>query len=221
VIFYEDTTIKDILKTFEDYYVKRDYTKALETLQIHAHDLPLGVLHYNMGTVHAKMENWSSARYHFLMATESGLSLPELKQSREVVESKLEIGKLEKPINTSDYLIQASLVANGGILSSVSLMFLLMGLVFLRKSASLIKVLIWTFVVIIPVGLNFWINSWSRSISIGPLIISEGPSKIFNSSGELPPGILVLTTGEGEWRKIAYPSRFKGWVKVSGLKQLE
>ena len=62
----EDTTIADVLKTFEDYYTKKDYLNALLVLQKGGKEISPKVKHYNLGTVYAKMQNWPMARYHFL-----------------------------------------------------------------------------------------------------------------------------------------------------------
>src|SRR5665647_2086831 len=64
----EDTTIADVLKTFEDYYTKKDYLNALLVLQKGGKEISPKVKHYNLGTVYAKMQNWPMARYHFLLA---------------------------------------------------------------------------------------------------------------------------------------------------------
>lgn len=221
MIFYEDTTIEDVLKTFEDFYVKKDYSNALLTLEKHASELPSGLLHYNLGTVHLKMEHLGLARYHFLMAREKGFSQPELNQNQKMLEKRLEVERLEKPLNTSDYLIKASLFAKEGILTSVGLVILLVGLMVLRKSASVSKILLWCLIMAIPVGLNFWIETWPLMVVTRTQVLAEGPSAIFRETGEVPEGLMVFAKDEGEWKEVIYPSRYSGWVKSEALKKLE
>ncbi|HXH73704.1 MAG TPA: hypothetical protein VNJ08_01975 [Bacteriovoracaceae bacterium] len=209
------------MKTFEDFYVKKDYSNALKFLQKHAGELPPGLLHYNLGTVYSQMENWALARYHFLQAHESGFSLPALTINQEAVEKRLEIDRLENPQSASDYLIKASLFAKEGIFTSMSLIFLVLGLLILKKNPNFKKVMLWTLLVVSPVGLNYWVDSWPRLVVTEPQALSEGPSAIFNTNGELPAGVMIIVRGKGDWQEVIYPSRFTGWVKTSALKKLE
>ncbi len=75
--------------------------------------------------------------------------------------------------------------------------------------------------VLIPVGLNWWVKSWPYAVVVAPQAIQEGPSAIFPARGELPVGVLVITREMGEWEEVIYPSRFQGWIKKQGLKVLE
>lgn len=221
LIIYEDTTIEDVLKTFEAFYVKKDYSNALLTLQKNSAALPNGLLSYNFGVIYSKLENWPLARYHFLQAEEFGFSQVELIHGLELVETKLELAKLEVPINLTDHLIKVSLFAKDGVLTSLGLLALLLGLIVLKKKATLSKAVIWILGVIFPIALSFWIDSWPRMIVEKPEAISEGPSALFREIGELPPGLLVVVRGEGDWRKVIWPSRYSGWVRTNALLKLE
>ncbi len=216
----EDTTIEPVLKTFEDFYLKKDYPNALLTLEKDGGDLPLGLKHYNLGTVYAQMQQWPMARFHFLKATQLGFDRPEAAQNLEIAESKLEITKLEEPLSVSDYVIKYTSLASGGIFTSLALIILIAGLVSLKKSTSKLT---WIFLpaVLIPLALNFWVKSWPWSVVIHPSGVHDGPSAIFGTRGELPPGLLVLAKDKGEWKEIIYPVRYRGWVKKNDLKDLE
>jgi hypothetical protein len=133
----EDTTIENALKTFEGFYLKKDYVNALKTLEQHQKEIDLGLWHYNMGTVLAEMNNWPIARFHFLLAEKSGLNTKQLNQNLLLVEEKLDITRLEKPLNTSDYLLKASFVAADGPLVTLGFLILALGLYFLKKKPSL------------------------------------------------------------------------------------
>ena len=217
----EDTTIEDTLKTVESLYIQKDYANALKILVAKQSELPSGLWNYNMGTVYAAMENWPLARLHLLRADILGTGSQEAVQNLELVESKLDVENLEKPLSLSDYLAQGSMIASEGILTSFALLILVIGLWNLRKQNSL-KFLIGLFsTVLFVLGINWWIRSWPKAIVTKPQIIHEGPSGIFPEREELPAGVLVISSSSDGWQKIYYPSRFKGWIKNEGLKELE
>ena len=209
------------MKTFEDYYLKKDYPNALITLEKNQSAMDLGLWHYNIGTVYGKMNNWPMARFHFILAETSGLHSNELNQNQQLVEEKLEVEQLEKPIGTSDYLIKAGFIAADGPLLSIGFLFLAVGLWVLRKKPTLKSAAIFVFAVVTPLMLDVWIDSWPRKIVVTPKPIFEGPSALFGTHGELPAGVVVITNTKDDWEKIIYPSRFSGWIKSDGLQRLE
>lgn len=216
----EDTTIEDILKTFENFYVQKDYENALLTLQKHEKNLPDDFFNFNLGTVYLKMENWPLARFHLLKASESGFRGQGLSQNLFMAESKLHINQIEKPLNATDFLIKGAFIISGELLTTFSLVILFAGMLILKKKASLARVLILGTLVMLPIGVNFWIKSWPKSIVIESQPIFDGPSGIFRSVGELSSGTLILTWKNGDWYKVIYPSRFQGWITKKGLKEL-
>ena len=217
----EDTTIEDTLKTVEAFYVQKDYSSALRTLEANKSKISAGLWHYNMGTVHAGMKDWPQARFHFLRAQQEGFVSKESQQNLELAESALEISRLEKPMAWSDYAIKASLIASEGVLTTVALFVLIAGMIGVIKKKSISALSILVVLVLGIVGLNFWINSWPLAVVMKPQAIQEGPSAIFAGREELPVGVLILATHEGEWRKIVYPARYQGWIKNTGLEELK
>jgi len=217
----EDTTIENALKTFEDFYLKKDYPNALLTLEKNQQEMDLGSWHYNMGTVLGEMNNWPLARFHFILAEASGLHSEKLNQNQQLVEDKLEVHRLEKPLDTSDYLIKAGMIASDGPLVSLGFLFLAVGLWILKKRPTLKSAALFVVAVATPLMLDLWIDSWPRKIVIKTKAIYEGPSALFVTRGELPQGLMILTNTKGDWEKIIFPSRFSGWVKSDSLKRLE
>lgn len=177
--------------------------------------------HYNMGTVQAELNNWPLARYHLLLAKEAGHQSPQQEQNQKFVEEKLDIGRLEKPLGFSDYLIKGSLIATEGIFMTFALLAVVLGIWTVKKKPSRGNIAFLLVGTLLPVGLNFWIKSWPKQIVVQPVEIFEGPSALFGQRGEIPPGVMVITDTKGEWKKIVYPSRFTGWIKENGLKKLE
>ncbi len=217
----EDTTITDILKTFEAYYQKNDFKNALKTLSDHPESLPSGLWHYNLSTVYAKLENWPLARFHLLVATKEGVSVPGISQNQTLIEEKLEVGKLEKSLSTSDYLYKAAKFITIGEITSFSLVFLLIGLLILKKKPSFKRFSILLILTLLPLSFSLVLKKYPEGIVLSTEKVLDGPSVIFGSVADIPAGIKVITTGDGDWREILWPSRFHGWIRTSALKELE
>ncbi len=180
-----------------------------------------GLWHFNMGTVKAKMNVPAEARYHFLAAEEKGFSDEKLTQNLAIVEDELEVKTLEKPIDTFDYAVKFGLWSQNGFLTMISLIILLGGILILRKEKKYYVLILTTVLALVPVGCHFWIGSWNKAVTLTSREVLDGPSVIFGSRGELPPGVMVVTKKSGEWKEVIYPSRFRGWIKNAGLKELE
>jgi hypothetical protein len=210
-----------VLKTFEEFYLKGDYKNAVQALVQQQSNIDAGIWHYNMGTVLTKLNNLPMARFHFLLAQENGLDSKELELNQKIVESKLDATRLEKPLDFSDYLIKMGNFSNKGPFVSLSLLFLIIGLFKLRKSASPKRVLGFILAVITPLILSFWIGTWPRKIALVSVPVHEGPSAMFRVISELPAGILIISQEKGDWENIIFPSRFSGWIKSDSLKRLE
>lgn len=217
----EDTTIEDMLKTVERSFAQKDYPEALKILEANKSQISPGLWHYNMGTVLGKLEHYPLARFHLLQAEAEGFNSKEVLTNRELVESKLEIEKLENPITTSDYLMKGGMMAADGLFSMVALCLVIAAILTLWKKNSLklfSLILVAAFAIL---GLNLWINSWSRQIVINPRPVFEGPSAIFEARNEVPSGVMLVIVEKEGWLKIIYPSRFQGWIKPEGLKELK
>lgn len=217
----EDTTIEDVLKTVETLHNQKDYAGALKTLEANQAKISPGLWHYNMGTEYGKLQNYPLSRFHFMMADLEGFSTKELFQNKELVENKLEVQKLEKPLTVSDYLRKGSLIGSQGIFTLVSLVLIIAGIVSVWKKAGFKVFVSLLLCAGILLGLNFWVNSWNKSIVVTAQTIYDGPSVIFSTTNELAPGVMLITSKEGEWLKVVYPSRFSGWIKNTGLKELK
>lgn len=217
----EDTTIEDVLKTVEALYAQKDYEKALKTLESNKDSVSSGLWHYNMGTVHGKLGHWAMARFHFLKADLAGFRSTEASANAKLTESMLGTEKLEKPTSTSDYLIKVALFSSEGLLTTLSLCLLIAGLIGFWKKASIKVLASFLAMALVVTGASFWIRSWDRVIVIDKQSVYEGPSAIFASRDEVPEGVVLITSPQGEWREVIFPSRFQGWIKNIGLKELK
>lgn len=217
----EDTTIENMLKTVESAFAQQDYLGALKILEKHQNEISPGIWHYNVGTIYGKLGNYPLSRYHLIMADENGLSTKEVISNRNLVEEKLDIARYEKPISWSDYLIKAGMASSHGLLTSLSLLLIIVALLSFWKKQQFKIFSVVLAIGIAVMGLNWWIHSWSRSIVLSGQPLHEGPSAIFEAKDEVPVGVLLVTIEKEGWLQIIYPSRFQGWIKNKGLKELE
>lgn len=216
----EDTTIEDILKTVEALHRQNDFAGAKKFLEEHQSDVDPGVWHFNLGVLNAKLDQWALARFHFLKSEELGYSNSELLNNQKIVEEKLDLQKLEKPISTADYLVKGAMIGSQGIFLSISFLFLILSIISLWKKAGTKIFAVFISLAISITGLNFWILSWDKYVVINPAPVFEGPSVIFQNRGEIPSGVLIIVEKQGDWERIIFPSRFEGWIKAVELKEL-
>ena len=217
----EDTTIADVLKTFGDFYEKKDFKSALQTLKDHPESMSVGQWHYNLGLVHARMGNWAESRFHFLAAEKTGMMNSDIDQNINLVTDKLEITKLEKPQSFTDYFFKTTKFLSGGELTTISLFILMIGLFSLKKKMTAAKLAFVIIFSLLPLSIGWVANKFPEAVVINETKIQEGPSKIFGAITDVPAGIKVIIQGEGEWRQVIYPSRFRGWIQHNVLKELE
>lgn len=210
-----------MLKTFETYYLQKDYQQAIQTLQQQGQGLPAGIKHFNLGTVYAETEQWPRARFHLIQAERAGYTHEKLVHNLLLVESKLEIDRWEKPLTGKDYFIQLSSFFSGGPMISLSLIFLIWGLLILKKKRQLWIAGVFLLLFTMPLAFNLWVNSWPWALVMEPATIQEGPSAIFGNRGDIPAGVLILSRQDGDWARITYPARFEGWVRQRSIKNLE
>lgn len=180
-----------------------------------------GLWHFNAGTVKAKMMNPAEARFHFLEARFHGFDDQKLSDNLSLIEDQLEVKTLERPVEPLDYAVKFSLWAEGGFFTMLSLLIIFLGLVFVKKTQKYYVLALTIFIAGFPLAMNFWVKSWNKAVNLNPQQVLDGPSAIFGSRGELPPGIFLITRSAGEWKEVIYPSKFRGWIKNVGLKELE
>ena len=174
-----------------------------------------------MGVVKSELNNPALARYYFLKAERSGFEDPKLIQNIKLIETKLEIPKLEKPINTSDWFIKVSLISAQGPLVTLGLIMLVLGLWSLKRTLTFKRLSLVLGIVAVPFVLQLWISNWPQKLVSVQIPIYEGPSALFTVRGELPPGVILVTNKKGQWEEIIFPARIHGWIKSEGLLSLE
>lgn len=210
-----------MFKTFQEFYDQKDYANAELFLRQNADAMPGDLWNYNLGTVLAQKNDLPMARFHFLQAKQLGLRSESLLENLHFVEEKLEITKWEAPLSLQDYSKKIGLWAHGGFFTTVTLLIFIVGIGHFMKTKIVRLIPLYALLMLIPLGMNFWVGSWESFIVTESQLILEGPSAIFSPRGEIPAGVRVLTQKKGDWLRIIYPSRFDGWIRNQGLKSLE
>jgi hypothetical protein len=219
--YLEVSFIEDVFKTFREFYDQKDYANAELFLRKNADTMPAGLWNYSLGTVLAQKNDLPLARYHFLRAKNLGIRNKNLEENLHYVEEKLEIPKWETPLSLEDYSKKAALWSQGGLFTTLALLVLIAGIIHFMRTKVPRLIPLYGIMMLIPLGMNFWVGSWESYIVRSPQLVLEGPSAIFTPRGEIPAGVRVLTRQKGDWFKIIYPSRFEGWIRKQGLISLE
>ncbi len=217
----EDTTIENALKTFQEHYLHKDFNEALKVLENNKSGIDPITWHYNMATLSAEMNQWAEARFHILLAEKLGMRSAFLDQNKKLIETKLDVQRLESPLTATDYFIKVGLIGAQGPLMTLALISLIFCLIWIRKAKKISSALVSVGLVLLPLLLSWWISSWPFKMVMQKKAIYDGPSTIFTTNSEIPSGVVLITSKKGIWEKIIYPSRFEGWIKSDGLKRLE
>ena len=210
-----------MFKTFREFYDQKYYANAELFLRENTDAMPAGVWNYNLGTVLARKNDLPLARFHFLQAKNLGFRTEGLEENLQYVEEKLEIPKWEAPLSLEDYSKKTALWAQGGFFTTLALVILIMGIIHFMRTKLARLIPLYGLMMLIPLGMNFWVESWESYLVKDSQLVMEGPSAIFSPKGEIPAGVRVLTKRRGDWLKVIYPSRFEGWIRNQGLISLE
>ena len=75
-----DNNIENILITFKDLYLKKDFNACVDLLLKEKESFNPGLFHYNLGTVYLKLEKPAIGRYHLEKARKEQKKLNRIKK---------------------------------------------------------------------------------------------------------------------------------------------
>jgi len=208
------------LETFEKLYKGKQYRQALDYLQKYQKELDPGIYHYNFSLLMIKNENWPLARYHLLMAENNGIFDEGLYINQKFVGEKLDTVRYEEPQTINDYFIKYSFELSSGFYTTLSLLFLIVGLIVIKKVSKLRSWIFWAVLVLSPILFNYWVDSWEKVIVEKEIVIMDGPSNLFMTEKKIPPGVLLVLETKDGWSKVIYPSEFNGWINETHYKRI-
>lgn len=211
------------LNSFKKLYLQKDYMEAKKWLQSNKDQFEQSVYHYNLGTIHYKLQEFPEARLYFELAMKEGLYTPSLFKNLQQTKNVLKIQEFEKPQTPLDYWYQGG--SEVSLIPLACLFFMVSIPVILGKYLKKISLLTGTILMILgalPLALKvFYFNQFQYMIPLTKQNIFEGPSKIFEVTSYPPPGAkLLVKKQEGDWLKVLSPTHGSGWIEKKKFQPL-
>ncbi len=212
----ENTSMKPLLKSLQDQYLKGDFESVKEGLLEHKASFPKGEFHFNLGTIYSKMENHAVARFHLEKALSEGYENVAVKHNLKSVQGSLAVSDISNSSRIEDLVLSKSLEFGNDFYLFLTLLISVVALVlFLKKYVSKTTFAILGLVALVPISAKvFYIDNFSVGILFQESAIYEGPSGIFEKTGKVPAGSkIVLGKKTDGWRMIEKPLEYVGWIK--------
>jgi hypothetical protein len=215
--FMANNSMTNILKSVEELYLKKQYDEALDALLKHKDSFDSGLFHYNLGSVYLKMGNVGAARYNLEKSKDSGFSLGLVNKNINIIKQNVNVVGLEKSDSIYEQAIGFSINKSSYLVGTV---FLLCAIVVLLL-AIFKKIKSWSIIIglllflSIPVSLKVFVDKrFDRAVALRDLSLHEGPSKIYEESGEIRAGSkVIIGKSVNGWLFVKYPESVAGWVK--------
>ncbi len=198
---------------FKNKFQSKDYQGAIEWLENNHNELGKATYHYNLGTLQTKLEIWGKARYNLEVAKSYELIPGKIENNLEALRFHQNLKQLEPT-----HWLTELLSVPTPLIVVPSIVFLIFAVLAAKKKLwswaggifGLITV--WCFILLTP-HLFF-----KLAVVNEPTGLYEGPSQLFQTSRELPPGLkLVVKEVQDGWALIDQPQTMKGWVKRTDL----
>lgn len=213
--------MSEVLKSLESLYTQERYAEALELLEKSQELLPAGQFHYNLGTLHLKLEQVGPARHHLEQALHEGFVHSALFNNLNFLQQNLNVIDLSQSTAPWDRFFHY-------ILSVPQDIYLLLFLFFILVTAIALK---WvrtnkwlvagpTLLVALCVSYLYFgvVERRSVAISLTNAQVLEGPSSLYQKKFELPAGSKVLLGKVADdWIYIERPLHFSGWIKKADI----
>lgn len=212
-----NNSMTKILKSVEELYINKQYDAAVETLLKHKDTFSSGMFHYNLGSLYLKMGRVGAARYNLEKSKDSGFNLTLVNKNLNIIKQKNNIVGLEKSDSIIEQAIGLSINQSSYLLGSIFLIctsIVLLLAIFKKIKSNILLFIILSFL-IAPVILKLFVDtSYDRAVALVDLPLYEGPSKIYEQSGEVRAGSkVVIGKSINGWLLIKYPQSVAGWVK--------
>jgi hypothetical protein len=206
---------------FEAQYLKKDYKGAVSYLLQNKQLFDSGIFHYNLGTVYSKMGDYPAARFHLEKAIKEGYINSSSLNNQNFVRNQLDVDDLSTSSNLPDQMINIALSVPSEAYLSLTLLFLLGG-VLLLKAKKLVKKTSIFFALILtlaPVAFsNLYLDKINSAIAFKDLPLYEGPSKIFAEKGKIKAGSkIILGEFKDGWFYVKFPISLTGWISKDQL----
>lgn len=207
--------------SFEDLYVKKDYKGAASYLLANKKLFDSGIFHYNLGTVYSKMGDYPAARFHFEKAIKEGYINSSSLNNLTFVKTQLQVDDISTSTSFPDQVMNAALAIPPAAYFSLTLLFLLLGVVLLKSRKLVRKTSIFFLIVLIvaPTAFSkFYLEQVNYAVSFKDVPVYEGPSKIFTEKGKVKAGSkIILGEYKEGWFYVKFPISLAGWINKDQL----
>ena len=217
-----DTNTTEFLKSLEAKYLDGHYQQVLESFYAKGPGLlDDGFLYYNLGSLHAQLENWSAGRYYLEKAIIHGDFSNQTQNNLAFVRENLQVFDLTSSERLSDRLMDFFLTTpfNAFLTFSLVILFIYM-VVLLWKELKFLsfKSLLVFLVAGLPLGAAIYAQKFELAVNVEAIALRQGPSDIYEVEADLQAGSKVIV-GEhyNNWVMIVRPQELTGWVKKSEL----
>jgi hypothetical protein len=210
-----------IAPTFEELYLKKDYKGAASYLLQNKQQLNSGIFHYNLGTVYSKMGDYPAARFQLEKAIKDGYINSSSINNLNYIKSQLQVDDISTSTSLPDQLMNTALAIPSAAYLSFSLIFLLLGIIFVRTNKLVKKtsMILFAFLIAAPLLFSGWYSDKiNYAITFKDLPIYEGPSKIFSEKGKIKAGSKIILGDYKEgWFYVKFPISLAGWINKEQL----
>lgn len=216
----ENISMESLLKSLREQYQSSDF-EAVKTSLIENKDaFDKGEFHYNLGTVYSKTGNYAVGRYHLEKAVYEGYDTAATKHNLKIVTDKLSTQDLSTSQSIDDVLLSKSISYGPDVFIFVTLVFLIVTiLLFNKRLIKKTSLVILILLSLTPISVkHFYLDKLNIAVLFNDSKVFEGPSGIFEKTGEIPKGakVLVGKTIDG-WYFIERPVDYVGWIKMKDV----
>jgi hypothetical protein len=216
-----NTNTNTLLKSVEEIYLKGDYKQAIDTLIKSKGTLQPGLFHYNLGTLYLKMGRLGPSRYNLEKANKIGFSNPLVKNNINYIrkqESIISVGESGSLIDKTFFHINEASSYQFGFFLLLFSLFLVIAMRFKKISLRSFSIVFFVAILLTSIIKVYTHSNYHQAVIMNDVSIFEGPSKIYEESGNIIAGSKVLVSkSQNDWFYILSPASVSGWIKRSAL----
>ena len=219
----EDTNISNVIQSLKTFIESQQWEKAYSLLIKNQQAFDKGVFHYNLGVIKANLNDLAAARYHLEMSKIAGFTGPEVILGLQNVKEQLNINFLENNNSIIDIFYRTTFGIPSDFYLLLSLVLTLLVILNIKHfKGLLLKSLVILAAMLPSLFLVTCVETKSVAIATEEISVSQGPSRIFELTEEVPLGAKIIIGSEyNGWKEIIYPEKLRGWFFSDKYKLLE
>lgn len=207
------------MQDYKLFLENKDFDGAIKALKLDK-SMEQPIKFFNLGYIYYQKNELPLSRYYFEKAQNLGFLTNQSQQALQKVKENLGVEQVESSYN----IIDKTLLSSGAYREDVYLS--LVGLLVIGALVAFLKSrkLLGSFFVLASISLFsvlFYFRDMKTFIVMKESYVHQGPSRIFEPSSQLSPGMKVIIEKEiKDWKLVSYPEEFKGWLYRPEVKKL-